>query len=154
MTPQTDKPEEPDDVNLWRPNGKAYRGQQPGDPFLCKPRAPRNAIAGDGVFFISRQLPVLQAWIAIERRNSRRHFDELRTRTHQNNRAPRRTAPSDALVGAVPRIQPFFFADDELVPLPATPSADSGTYTRARAAFTTSSRAPVGASRASLAANL
>ncbi len=61
--------EEPDDVNFWRPSGRAFRARQPGDPLLCKLRAPRNVIAGGGSFVEARQLPVSQAWMAFERSN-------------------------------------------------------------------------------------
>ena len=63
--------EEPDDVNFWRPSGQLLRALQPGDPFLFKLHAPRNAIAGGGFFVESPQLPVSQAWMAFERRNAR-----------------------------------------------------------------------------------
>ena len=110
--------EEPDDVNFWRPSGQLLRALQPGDPFLFKLHAPRNFIAGGGFFVESRQLPVSQAWMAFGRRNGVRDHDELMARIDHYRRAPRRTGPSDPLIGAVLLTQPFFFADDEFVPAP------------------------------------
>ncbi|MCA1791407.1 MAG: HNH endonuclease [Thioalkalivibrio sp.] len=108
----------PDDVNFWRPSGKAFRALQPGDPFLFKLHAPRNVIAGGGFFVEARQLPVSQAWMAFERRNGVRDVDELLTRIDHYRRAAAGLGPADPVIGAIVLTQPFFFEDDEFVPAP------------------------------------
>src|ERR1017187_613131 len=52
-----------EEVNFWRPSPTAsFQALAPGEIFLFKLHAPRNAIAGDGFFTKFIFLPVSLAW--------------------------------------------------------------------------------------------
>jgi hypothetical protein len=45
------------EVNFWAPSAASFRALQPGEMFLFKLHAPRNAIVGGGIFAYANALP-------------------------------------------------------------------------------------------------
>ncbi len=52
------------EVNFWSPSDRTFRALEPGELFLFKLHAPRNFIAGGGLFAHSTILPCSLAWEA------------------------------------------------------------------------------------------
>lgn len=50
------------EANFWVPSGRAFRGLQPGEPFLFKTKSPTNRLVGGGYFDRFWELPVSEAW--------------------------------------------------------------------------------------------
>lgn len=64
-----------DEINFWQPNGaQNFRAIQPGELFLFRLKAPRNAIAGFGVFSQAANLPLSLAWDAFGIKNGAASF--------------------------------------------------------------------------------
>ena len=60
------------EVNFWAPSAANFRALQPGELFLFKLHAPRNVIAGGGIFAYANALPCsaivdacCRAWTAL-----------------------------------------------------------------------------------------
>ena len=52
-----------DEANFWQPSGsRAFRGLQPGEPFLFKLHSPMNFIVGGGFLARYSPLPAELAW--------------------------------------------------------------------------------------------
>jgi putative restriction endonuclease len=51
-----------DEVNFWRPGGQAFRALAPGEPFFFKLKAPRQGIAGFGLFARYERLPLVSEY--------------------------------------------------------------------------------------------
>ena len=66
------------EVNFWAPSAVNFRALQPGELFLFKPHAPRNAIVGGGVFAFANTLPCSLAWEAFGESNGARSAREMR----------------------------------------------------------------------------
>jgi putative restriction endonuclease len=106
----------PDEVNFWRPGGKTpFRALQPGAPFLFKLHSPENFIVGAGFFVKYSPLPVSVAWLAFQDKNGVRDVWEFRQRVQHYRRD---TASPDPVVGCIVLTQPFFFRQDEWLPVP------------------------------------
>lgn len=107
----------PDEVNFWQPGARAFKVLQPGEPFLFKLHAPDNFVVGGGFFVRNAALPASLAWEAFGQKNGVRSFEELRARI-------RHYRPSDdsidPVVGCNVLSEPFFFARDAWIPIPAS----------------------------------
>src|SRR5262249_41958357 len=98
------------EVNFWAPSAASFRALQPGQLFLFKLHAPRNAIVGGGIFAYANALPCSLAWEAFGEANGARSAREMRTRIARY----RRTNPidrSDFEIGCRILTQPFFFEE-------------------------------------------
>jgi len=107
----------PNEVNFWAPSAATFRALQPGEMFLFKLHAPRNAIVGGGIFAYANTLPCSLAWAAFGEANGARSAHEMRTRIAHY----RRTDPndrSDFAVGCRILTQPFFFEEPDWIPVP------------------------------------
>jgi putative restriction endonuclease len=107
------------EVNFWAPSAASFRALQPGELFLFKLHAPRNAIVGGGIFAYSSTLPCSLAWEAFGEANGAKSGLEMRSRIARY----RKTSPtdrSDFPVGCRILTQPFFF--DEAYWISAPPS--------------------------------
>ena len=105
------------EVNFWAPSAANFRALQPGELFLFKLHAPRNAIVGGGIFAYANTLPCSLAWEAFREANGARSAQEMRTRIARY----RRTDPndrSDFAIGCRIITQPFFLEEHAWIPPP------------------------------------
>jgi putative restriction endonuclease len=107
------------EVNFWAPSAASFRALQPGELFLFKLHAPRNAIVGGGIFAYANALPCSLAWEAFGEANGARSAKEMRTRIARY----RRTNPndrSDFEIGCRILTQPFFFEERDWIAVPSS----------------------------------
>lgn len=110
--------ERPDEVNFWRPGGgQSFRAIGQGDLFLFKLKAPYNAIGGGGFFQRYSRLPVSLAWQAFERKNGVADHASL-LRKIVGYRSGDAGPVADPTIGCLILVQPFFFPQDEWIPVP------------------------------------
>jgi putative restriction endonuclease len=105
------------EVNFWAPSAATFRALQPGEMFLFKLHAPRNAIVGGGIFAYANTLPCSLAWEAFREANGARSAQEMRVRIARY----RRTGPgdrSDFEIGCRILTQPFFFEEHDWIAVP------------------------------------
>ncbi|MFQ5511988.1 MAG: HNH endonuclease [Candidatus Krumholzibacteriia bacterium] len=117
---------EPDEVNFWRPGGKAaFRAIQPGSPFLFKLHSPENFIAGGGFFVRHTVLPLSLAWEAFGDKNGAGTFDAFRTSI---TRRRKQSGDLDPSIGCTILAEPFFFERTDWIPAPSNwrPSIQQG----------------------------
>ena len=104
-----------DEVNFWKPShGQAFRALDPGELFLFKLRAPRNAIVGGGIFTHASTLPCSVAWEVFGKANGARSAQELRTRIIKY----RGRDDSDFTIGCRILTQPFFLDKNDWIRVP------------------------------------
>ncbi|MBI2889211.1 MAG: hypothetical protein HYY13_00330 [Nitrospirae bacterium] len=105
---------QPDEVNFWRPSGKAFSSIEIGAPFLFKLHSPLNYVVGGGFLVRSEQFPLSLAWEAFELKNgapSQVEFARLIQR-HRGNLEP------DPQIGCIILNQPFFIPREHWLPIP------------------------------------
>lgn len=107
------------EVNFWAPSAASFRALQPGELFLFKLHAPRNVIVGGGIFAYANALPCSLAWEAFREANGARSAQEMRARITRYRRADP-TDRSDFEIGCRVLTQPFFFAEADWIPVPAS----------------------------------
>jgi putative restriction endonuclease len=107
------------EVNFWAPSAANFRALQPGELFLFKLHAPRNVIVGGGVFAYANALPCSLAWEAFREANGARSAQEMRTRIARY-RTVDAADRSDFEIGCRILTQPFFFAEADWIPVPAS----------------------------------
>ena len=106
-----------DEVNFWQPSARGFRTLQTGELFLFKLKAPRNVIAGGGVFFRSSIMPLSLAWEAFGEKNGTSSLEALRTRILANLHHPGH-GKWDFDIGCRVLTQPFFLEEDEWIDVP------------------------------------
>jgi len=107
-----------DEVNFWQPSGDtSFKALEPGELFLFKLHSPKNFIAGGGFFAHSTILPVSLAWNSFEIKNGAISLNEMRRRIEKYRKA----TPSfeDYSIGCILLEQPFFFPQEQWIPIPA-----------------------------------
>jgi putative restriction endonuclease len=107
------------EVNFWAPSAVSFRALQAGELFLFKLHAPRNVIVGGGIFAYANALPCSLAWEAFHEANGARSAQEMRARIARY----RRVDPgdrSDFEIGCRILTQPFFFNEDDWLPVPTS----------------------------------
>jgi len=105
-----------DEVNFWQPGGThLFEALEPTEPFLFKLHAPYNFIAGGGFFAHSTLLPLSLAWDAFKEKNGAATFQEMRRLIERRRRV---FSSSDYQIGCILLEQPFFFEQDEWIPVP------------------------------------
>lgn len=107
------------EVNFWAPSAANFRALQPGELFLFKLHAPRNVIVGGGIFAYANALPCSLAWEAFRESNGARSAQEMRTRIARYRRCDPADR-SDFEIGCRILTQPFFFAESDWIPVPAS----------------------------------
>ena len=107
------------EVNFWAPSAANFRALQPGELFLFKLHAPRNVIVGGGIFAYANALPCSLAWEAFREANGARSAQEMRARIARYRRADPGDR-SDFEIGCRILTQPFFFAEADWIPVPAS----------------------------------
>lgn len=107
------------EVNFWAPSATNFRALQPGELFLFKLHAPRNAIVGGGIFTYANALPCSLAWSAFGEANGARSAIEMRARMarYRQVSAGDRT---DFIIGCRILTQPFFLEESEWISLPSS----------------------------------
>jgi len=105
-----------DEVNFWRPNPRGFKALNPGEPFLFKLHSPRNFIVGGGFYAHSSILPSSLAWDAFGEKNGAPTLEDKRKRIERY----RKVIPSveDYQIGCILLTQPFFFTEDQWIPVP------------------------------------
>ena len=107
-----------DEVNFWQPSGGMNFGAiQPGELFLFRLKAPRNAIGGYGVFSHSSNLPISLAWEAFGVKNGARSLAEMRLRVGKYRHDTSRQL-ADYVIGCRIVVQPVFLPQDLWIPQP------------------------------------
>lgn len=107
----------PDEVNFWQPSSStAFRALSPGEPLLFKLHSPQNYIVGGGFFSHYTILPASFAWNAFESKNGARTEQEMRSRIEHYRRVSP-DAAADYNIGCILLQSPFFFAEDEWIPV-------------------------------------
>jgi putative restriction endonuclease len=110
-----------DEVNFWQPSGnRQFRVVQPGEPFLFKLHSPRNVIAGGGYFSHFSFSPLSFAWDAFQEKNGAHSFVEMRERVWKY-KANKDQGKQDEVIGCILLQQPFFFSEENWIPLPDWP---------------------------------
>lgn len=107
------------EVNFWAPSAANFRALQPGELFLFKLHAPRNAIVGGGVFAYANALPCSLAWDAFREANGARSAQEMRARIARYRGADPNDR-SDFPIGCRILTQPFFLQEQDWIPAPAS----------------------------------
>jgi putative restriction endonuclease len=111
------------EVNFWSPSATNFRALQPGESFLFKLHAPRNVIVGGGIFAYASTLPWSLAWSAFGEANGARSAQEMRARIARYRKADPNDR-ADFSIGCRILTQPFFFAEDRWIPVPASWSSN------------------------------
>jgi len=111
------------EVNFWAPSSGNFRALRPGEMFLFKLHAPRNVIVGGGIFAYANVLPCSLAWEAFGEANGARSAQEMRARIARYRRADPDDR-SDFEIGCRILTQPFFFAESDWMPMPASWSSN------------------------------
>ncbi len=106
------------EVNFWRPSPQRFRALSSGEPFFFKLKAPRNAIAGFGLFSRDLVLPIMQAWEAFGTANGTKDINALRERLGRLSTLPASHRELLSVIGCTAITEPIFFAPDEWVAPP------------------------------------
>ena len=117
-----------DEVNFWRPSGMGFKALKPTEPFFFKLKAPRQEIAGFGVFNRVVRLPVWQAWEVFQERNGVASQAEFLGRLSKLNSAGDRMDLSSEITCIVIQQPLFFSRPDDWVSPPDDWSKNIVTY--------------------------
>jgi putative restriction endonuclease len=107
------------EVNFWAPSAANFRALQPGELFLFKLHAPRNAIVGGGIFAYANALPCSLAWAAFGESNGAQTLHQMRARIAKYRKSDAADR-SDFSIGCRILTQPFFFDEPDWIALPAS----------------------------------
>lgn len=107
------------EVNFWAPSAGSFKALQPGELFLFKLRAPRNAIVGGGIFAYSNAMPCSLAWQAFGEANGAWSAQDMRARIAKYRKADL-TERRDFEIGCRILTQPFFFDETDWIPVPTS----------------------------------
>jgi putative restriction endonuclease len=109
--------QQPDEVNFWQPSASGrFQALSPGEPLLFKLHSPRNYIVGGGFFSHYAQFPLTFAWDAFGTKNGAQSLAEMRDLVWKHRSAPR-NARTEEVIGCVLLQQPFFFAEEDWIPV-------------------------------------
>lgn len=106
---------------------RALRRFSPARCFLFKLHAPRNFIAGGGIFAYANTLPCSLAWEAFGNANGAHSLREMRARIAKCRKGDPKDR-SDFQIGCRILTQPFFFAEDAWIPAPPSWSRNIVTF--------------------------
>jgi putative restriction endonuclease len=107
----------PDEVNFWRPTGGRFAAIKEGSPFLFKLHSPLNYIGGGGFYVRHSVLPLSLAWEAFGSKNGAPDRAASYQRI-QRYRGARVRAEADANIGCTILTSPFFFDQEDWIPVP------------------------------------
>src|ERR1700730_12998714 len=109
--------------NFWKSSSPlGFKVLQWGQPFLFKLQPPRNFVVGGGFFTKFLRLPVSLAWQTFGEANGAQTLDEVRIRIAKYRKHP--IGPMEDplfpfLVGCILLEEPFFFAEQDWIPIPS-----------------------------------
>ncbi len=104
------------EVNFWSPGTKNFKALVPGELFLFKLHAPRNAIAGVGVFTHANLLPVSMAWDAFGEGNGARSLSQMKEQIAKY-RSDGTDLRTDFPIGCRILTQTIFFEERNWIPV-------------------------------------
>ena len=104
-----------DEVNFWQPSWSAPRRMEAGWPFLFKLHSPQNYVVGGGFFVRFTAMPSFLAWHAFGEKNGVSTLEELLRRVEKYRKSPQSAAD---LIGCNLLTNPFFFEEDDWIPIP------------------------------------
>lgn len=107
------------EVNFWAPSPKNFHALETGELFLFKLHAPRNMIVGGGVFTHANTLPVSIAWDAFGEANGARSLQQMKERIVKY-RSDVEDHRGDFTIGCRILSQPFFFEEQDWIPVPSS----------------------------------
>jgi putative restriction endonuclease len=108
---------QPDELNFWRPTGRGFRAIKEGSRFLFKLHSPENYIVGGGFFLRHSILPLALAWEAFGNKNGAPDLGTFYQQIHRY-REPLRGTDADPNIGCTILTSPFFFDEDDWIPVP------------------------------------
>ena len=107
-----------DEVNFWKPGGRTnFKALDEGNLFLFKLHSPRNYIVGGGFFLKFSILPSSLAWEAFGIANGAKNLSELNNRIYKYRKTNRLSEP-DPCIGCIILSMPFFFEEQDWIPVP------------------------------------
>lgn len=104
------------EVNFWSPGTKNFKALVPGELFLFKLHAPRNVIAGVGVFTHANLLPVSMAWDAFGEANGARSLSQMKEQIAKY-RSDGTDLRTDFTIGCRILTQTVFFEERNWIPV-------------------------------------
>lgn len=104
------------EVNFWSPGTKNFKALVPGELFLFKLHAPRNVIAGVGVFTHANLLPVSMAWDAFGEANGARSLSQMKEQIAKY-RSDGTDLRTDFTIGCRVLTQTVFFEERNWIPV-------------------------------------
>lgn len=108
-----------DEVNFWQPGGsRPFTRLATGELFLFKLKAPRNVIAGGGVFVHSTLLPLNLAWETFTIANGAASRAEMK-RLIDSYRRERPDEEANYTIGCILLAQPFFLPPERWIQVPS-----------------------------------
>jgi putative restriction endonuclease len=109
---------QPDEVNFWKPSGtQSFRALDPGEPLLFKLHSPQNFIVGGGFFSRYTTLPMSLAWDAFGDKNGAPTFEKMRELIVHRRKSQHDAPGEDFTIGCTLLQQPFFFKEDDWIPI-------------------------------------
>lgn len=110
-----------DEVNFWRPGGRVTFTQlDPGELLLFRLRSPINKIGGGGFFLHSSIFPANAAWDAFGIKNGTSNYpDFMRKIAAFKKFSSTGQMPSDAPIGCIALMAPFFFSPNQWIDMPS-----------------------------------
>ena len=116
-----------DEVNFWSPGAAPFKALQSGELFLFKLHAPDNVIVGGGIFTYASAMPCSLAWQAFGPGNGTASLREMRDRIIRYRRGDA-ADKGDFVIGCRLLAQPFFFHEQDWLPVPASWSRNIVTF--------------------------
>lgn len=109
---------QPDEINFWRPSGnQSFQRLSPGEPLLFKLHSPRNFIVGGGFFSSYNTVPLSLAWDAFGEKNGAPTFEKMRELIVNRRHSQQDAIGEDFTIGCIMLQQPFFFKEDDWIPI-------------------------------------
>jgi len=115
------------EINFWSPGAAPFKALQPGELFLFKLHAPHNMIVGGGIFTYANTMPCSLAWQAFGPGNGTASLGEMRQRIVKYRKADSADR-GDFTIGCRILTQPFFFDEQDWLPVPASWSPNIVTF--------------------------
>jgi putative restriction endonuclease len=109
---------QPDEVNFWQPSGTPPFRREDIELFLFKLHSPYNFIVGGGYFVTYVNLPVSIAWETFGHKNGVASYTELKEKISHYRATRRHGYHLDPDIGCSVLTNPFFFPEDEWIPIP------------------------------------
>lgn len=107
----------PDEVNFWQPSGTPPFKKEV-ELFLFKLHSPLNYIVGGGYFVTYTNLPISLAWETFKEKNGVSNFSAFKNIILEYRKARAGVQEIDPQVGCSVLAQPFFFKQEDWIPIP------------------------------------